>query len=128
MKLALTLSLAVTALALAAPALASRHAATKVTVTAGKPTEFGFVLSKKKVPAGKVAFTVHNGGSIPHDFKVCTSPKGGLADSCKGTGTKLIDPGASAKLTLTLAKGRHEYLCTVPTHAAAGMKGDLTVR
>ena len=114
-------------LVLAAPAL-GRPAVTKVTVTAGKPTEFGFALSPKSVPAGKVTFTVTNGGAIPHDFKVCSSPKGGTADTCAGKVTKLINPGASATLTLTLAKGRYEYLCTVPTHATAGMKGVLTVK
>jgi nitrite reductase (NO-forming) len=119
------------ALALALPAVAGakpRGSTTRVTVTAGKPTEFGFRLSKKTVPRGKVTFTVRNGGTIGHDFKVCSRPKGGAANACKGTGTKVIDPGRSATLTVTFrAKGKYEYLCTVPTHAAAGMKGDLTV-
>ena len=121
-----SLVLATAVLVLAAPAL-GRPAVTKVTVTAGKPTEFGFVLSPKRIPAGKVTFTLKNGGTVAHDFKVCSSPKGGTAFACAGKATKLIDPGASATLTLTLAKGRYEYLCTVPTHAAAGMKGVLTV-
>jgi len=124
------LALAASSLAVAGPALArsAAHHATTVKVTAGRPTEFGFVLSKRTVPVGKVTFTVRNGGTIGHDFKLCSSPKRGSADSCKGKGTKVIDPGASATLTVTFAaKGKYEYLCTVPTHAAAGMKGDLTV-
>jgi uncharacterized cupredoxin-like copper-binding protein len=123
----LSLLLGSTLLVLAAPAL-GRPAVTKVTVTAGKPTEFGFALSPKSIPAGKVTFTVKNAGTVAHDFKLCSSPSGGTADTCAGKVTKLIDPGASAALTLTLAKGRYEYLCTVPTHAAAGMKGVLTVK
>jgi uncharacterized cupredoxin-like copper-binding protein len=102
---------------------------TTVKVTAGKPSEFGFVLSKKVLPHGKVTFRMTNGGSIPHDLKICASPKGGLANSCKGKVTKLVVPAQSATLTYTFkTKGTYEYLCTVPGHAAAGMKGDLRVK
>ena len=44
--------------------------ATTVTVTAGKPTEFGFKLSTKTVKHGAVTFKVTNSGAIPHDFKI----------------------------------------------------------
>ena len=52
-----------------------------------------------------------------------------LADSCDaGTGTRPISPGQSKTLRIgILLKGTYEYLCTVPGHAAAGMKGILTV-
>src|SRR6266550_6748247 len=97
--------------------------ATTVNVTAGKPSEFGFILSKKVLPHGTVTFRMKNGGSIPHDLKICASPKGGLANSCTGKGTKLIAPAQSTTLTYTFkSKGTYEYLCTVPGHAAAGMK------
>jgi len=99
-----------------------------VNVTAGKPSEFSFVLSKKTVPHGTVTFRVTNGGTLPHDFKICASPKGGSANSCTGNVTKLISPSQSTTLTVTFkTKGAYEYLCTVPGHAAAGMKGDLKV-
>jgi uncharacterized cupredoxin-like copper-binding protein len=102
--------------------------ATTVNVTAGKPSEFGFILSKKVLPAGTVTFRMKNGGTIPHDLKICASPKGGRANSCAGKGTKLIGPAKSTTLTYTFkTKGTYEYLCTVPGHAAAGMKGDLRV-
>ena len=39
----------------------------------------------------------------------------------------LTQPGDTAKLTVTLKKGSFPYLCTVPGHAAAGMKGTFTV-
>lgn len=69
-----------------------------------------------------------NGGSLSHEFKTCASAKGGTANACTGKATKLVDPGASATLTYTFkTKGSYEYLCTVPGHAAAGMKGDLKV-
>ena len=101
---------------LSAPALASRsHAtATKVTVTA---TEFKFKLSTSTIAKpGSVTFTVVNKGKLPHDFKIA------------GKKTPLIKPGKSAKLTVTLKKGKIKYLCTVAGHAAAGMKGVLTVK
>jgi uncharacterized cupredoxin-like copper-binding protein len=99
----------------AAPALAARAhaAATPVTVTA---TEFKFKLSRLSVPHGSVTFTVLNKGKLAHDFKIA------------GKKTPLIQPGHSAKLTVTLKAGKSAYLCTVPGHAAAGMKGTLTVK
>lgn len=42
--------------------------------------------------------------------------------------TKLLSPGASATLAVTVAKaGTYEFLCSVSGHAAAGMKGVLKV-
>jgi nitrite reductase (NO-forming) len=99
----------------AAPAFGSRtHAtASSVTVTA---TEFKFKLSKTSVPHGSVTFTVVNKGKLSHDFKIA------------GKKTPLIKPGKSATLTVTLKAGKAAYLCTVAGHAAAGMKGTLTVK
>jgi uncharacterized cupredoxin-like copper-binding protein len=102
--------------------------ASTVSVTAGKPSEFGFQLSAKSTAVGTVTFKVINKGALPHDFKICASAKGGTANACTGKVTKLLSPGASATLTYTFkAKGTYEYLCTVSGHAAGGMKGDLKV-
>jgi uncharacterized cupredoxin-like copper-binding protein len=111
-----------------APAAGAARKATTVTVTAGKPSEFRFILSKKAFPHGTVTFKLTNAGTQPHDLKICASPKGGNANSCAGTGTKQLSPGQSATLVYTFkSKGVYEYLCTVPGHAAAGMKGTLRV-
>src|SRR5262245_57095793 len=88
--LPLALALAAPSLTLAAPALAGPKAGTTVKVSAGSPSEFAFKLSKTRIPAGRVTFEVKNAGTVAHDFKVCTSPKGGLANTCAGKGTKLI--------------------------------------
>ena len=102
--------------------------ATVVTVTAGKPTDFSFTLSTKTIKTGATTFKVTNKGVLAHTFKVCSSSKGGSANSCAGKGTASINPGKSATLTITFSKkGSYEYLCTVPGHAAGGMKGDLKV-
>ena len=99
-----------------------------VTVTAGKPGEFGFKLSTAAIKSGTVTFKVTNAGALPHDFKVCANPTRGAVDTCAGKVTKLLSPGSSATLRVTFAKsGTYGYLCTVPGHAAAGMKGTLKV-
>jgi uncharacterized cupredoxin-like copper-binding protein len=115
----ITLGLVATGLLVwALPATAHRAAAkaTVVTVTAGKPTEFRFTLSTKTVKHGAVTFKVTGGGALPHDFKI------------NGKATKLLSQGQTQSLTVTFAKaGKYPYLCTVTGHAAAGMKGTLTV-
>jgi uncharacterized cupredoxin-like copper-binding protein len=117
-------------LAWAVPAMAhpARAAGTTVKVTAGKPSEFHFTLSAMSVKHGAVTFTVTNKGALGHDFKICSSAKGGLHLSCAGSATPLIAPGKTATLKVTFkTAGTYEYLCVVPGHAAAGMKGDIKV-
>jgi plastocyanin len=99
---------------IAGPGMAARAHATGAAVSVTS-TEFKFKLSKTSVPAGSVTFTLTNHGKIPHDFKI------------GGKKTPLVKPGKSAKLTVTLKKGKAAYLCTVPGHASLGMKGTLTV-
>jgi len=112
--LALALTVAVVGVfAGAGSAGTSAATATRVTVTA---SEFKFVLSKKIVPKGTVTFVVRNKGKVAHDFKI------------RGKKTKMLAPGQSATLKVVFAKGKFKYLCTVPGHAAAGMKGVLTVK
>jgi uncharacterized cupredoxin-like copper-binding protein/cytochrome c551/c552 len=93
---------------------ASTTATVKINVTA---SEFKFVLSKKTVPAGTtVVFTVTNKGKIPHDFKI------------NGKKTPILKPGKKALLTVKfLKKGTIAYICTLPGHAAGGMKGKFGV-
>ena len=127
--LALVAACAPLAWALPAGARQSTVRATTITVTAGKPSEFHFTLSKKTALHGTVTFKVTNKGNLPHDFKVCTAAaKAATALTCAGHGTALISPGSSGTLKITFKKaGTFEYLCTVSGHAAAGMKGLLKV-
>lgn len=105
-------------LILASPAVveaatARSASSTKVTVTA---VEFKFTLSSQSVKHGTVAFKVVNKGKVAHDFKI------------NGKKTPLVQPGKSTTLTVTFTKaGLYAYTCTVPGHAAAGMKGKLKV-
>lgn len=113
----------------AVPMAQASRAATTVTVTAGKPaSEFKFVLSAKSVPHGAVTFKFTNNGALPHDFAICTTPTKTAAVTCASKGTAAISSGTSATLKFTFAKaGTYEYICKVPGHAAAGMKGLLKV-
>jgi uncharacterized cupredoxin-like copper-binding protein len=91
--------------------------ATTVAVTAGKPTEFKFTLSKKIVPKGLTTFKVTNKGQINHNFRIA------------GKKTASLAAGKAATLRVTFTKaGKYAYVCTLPGHAAGGMKGVLTVR
>jgi uncharacterized cupredoxin-like copper-binding protein len=103
---------------------------TVISVTAGKPTELAFKLSKVSVPAvGTVTFRVVNRGKLTHDFKVCTAPStSSTKNACVGKVTAMLKPGTSAILAIKFTKkGSYEYLCTVPGHAGAGMKGLFSV-
>jgi uncharacterized cupredoxin-like copper-binding protein len=92
----------------------SSHAVSRVTVAA---SEFKFVLSKRSIPIGTVVFTVVNKGKTRHNFKIARKT------------TPNLLPGEKATLTVKFSKtGSYGYLCTIPGHAAAGMKGFLAVR
>jgi uncharacterized cupredoxin-like copper-binding protein len=91
------------------------HAAATAQV---KGREFRFTLSSKSVAKpGTVTFNFTNTGTVAHDFKI------------GGKTTPLVQPGHTAKLVVRFRKtGKFSYLCTVPGHAAAGMRGVFTVR
>ena len=103
--------------AVSAFAAADASNATTVAVTAGKPSEFRFTLAKKTIVKGVTSFKVTNKGKIDHNFKIA------------GKKTVLIKAGKAVTLKITFTKaGKFPYLCTLPSHAAAGMKGTLTVK
>jgi uncharacterized cupredoxin-like copper-binding protein len=93
----------------------AKATATTVQVKGG---EFFFRLSSKSIKRpGKVTFVFKNVGHVAHDFKI------------SGRRTPLIQPGRTTRLVVTFKKkGRFPYMCTVPGHAASGMKGIFTVR
>jgi uncharacterized cupredoxin-like copper-binding protein len=113
---------AITIASLALVQFASAHGDRQTTATATsvqvKGGEFFFRLSTKSAAKpGTVVFAFKNIGHVLHDFKI------------DGKHTPLIQPGKTAKLVVTFKKkGKYPYLCTVPGHAEAGMKGVFTVR
>ena len=117
---ALVVLVALVALAAAVAAFggsAQQSATTTVAVTAGKPSELKFTLSKKTILKGTGVFKVTNKGAISHDFKIA------------GKKTPSLTAGKVATLRVIFTKaGKYPYLCTLPGHAAAGMKGVLVVK
>jgi len=93
----------------------------KPAAVSARLSEWTIQLSEATVPTGQVTFAVTNGGSIPHAFEV------------EGNGTEratpLIQPGASATLTLTLKPGTYEVYCPVGdnSHKKLGMETHLKV-
>ena len=71
--------------------------------------------------AGKATFVVRNVGKIAHDLAIQGPGIQGVA------GTPLIQPGKSAQLTVTLAKGTYTLFCAVPGHRSLGMVARLNV-
>ena len=113
----LVVLVALVALAAAVSALGgSSRTSAKVSVTAGKPAELKFIVLPKTVAKGLTSFRVTNRGKLSHDFKIA------------GKRTVLLKPGKTVTLNVTLKAGKFVYLCTVPGHAAAGMKGTLTAK
>jgi uncharacterized cupredoxin-like copper-binding protein len=110
--LALITVLVALSLAPAASTKATSQNATTVTVTM---KEFKFILSKRTVPRGVVTFKLVNKGALPHDMKIA------------GKKSKMIGPGKTGLFKVTLTRGSKPYICTVPGHAAGGMKGTLKV-
>jgi plastocyanin len=75
-----------------------------------------FDVGEIKAPPGPLKVTLVNHGAIEHDFKI-----NGTDMHLKASG------GKTTSGTVTLAKGTYDFECTVPGHAAQGMKGTVVV-
>jgi uncharacterized cupredoxin-like copper-binding protein len=107
---------AVLAALLAAVPAAVGTAAVRATTITVKMKEFKFILSRKSVPHGKVTFKLVNIGKLAHDIRI------------DGKTSKKIKPGKKGTFVVTFKKkGKFKYVCPIPGHAAAGMKGVLKV-
>ena len=91
-----------------------KEATFRITVNA---SEFKYAFSKRSVPVGStVIFKVVNKGKIAHDLKI------------NGKKTISLKSGKSALLTTKFTKkGQFAFLCTLPGHSQAGMKGEFAV-
>jgi len=117
MKRVIASALVLLAVTAGSAGAATQRTAATTTITV-KTGEFFFKFSKTSIAKpGTVVFAVKNTGHLAHDLKIA------------GKKTPLIQPGKSAKLTVAFTKaGKFSYLCTVPGHAAQGMKGTFTVK
>ena len=108
-------ALVVAGSSIAQGAVKAHPAAGTVTVAA---SEYKFVLSTKTLKKpGSVTFKITNKGHVPHNFQINKKT------------SAMISPGKSATLVVKFTKkGTFAYKCTVPGHAALGMKGNFTVK
>jgi len=127
-RITLALGVALAVVAVTAVPVSARPAVTTPPTITVTMKEFKFVLTRKVVVNGvptvklvasarhgKVLFKLVNKGKISHDFAIA------------GKKSPLIKPGKTGTLLVTLKAGKIAYKCTVPGHAASGMKGTLKV-
>jgi uncharacterized cupredoxin-like copper-binding protein len=101
--------------AVAGAAVKAHKASGAITVSA---VEYKFKLSAASLAKpGSATFKVTNNGHVSHDFEINHKT------------SAMLSPGKSATLTVKFAKkGNYPYECTVPGHAALGMKGTFKVK
>ena len=79
-----------------------------------------FLASKASATAGQVTLKMKNPSSTPHDIAV------------QGNGInqvgQVVSSGGVSTVSVNLKPGTYEFYCSVDGHAAAGMKGTLTVK
>jgi uncharacterized cupredoxin-like copper-binding protein len=100
----------------AAPAGAS----TSTTTVKAVETEFHIALSQHTFKPGKYTFVAQNKGHVTHALMI-TGP--GITMAM----TKDIQPGQSAKLTVTFKKGAYDIYCPVPGHKMLGMNVNISI-
>lgn len=114
----LTLTFLTLAFAASAAAAPTSSSSTTLHISA-KAAGLAFSTTHLTARHGTVTIVMKNLSVIPHDVAI------------KGNGVsktgKIVAKGATSTVTATLKKGTYTFLCTVPGHAAAGMKGKLTI-
>jgi uncharacterized cupredoxin-like copper-binding protein len=112
------------------------------------PGAMGLSADQSSVAHGTVSFVVTNAGAVKHEMVILpmdstqvagTRPFGsdakvdeagslGEASNSGGSGPgEGIEPGASSRVTVTLAPGRYELVCNLMGHYVSGMYRQLTV-
>lgn len=98
---------------------ASSSQATTLQLEANASGQLEFDKTSLEAPAGEVTIVMTNPSSTPHDIAI------------EGNGVnevgKTVTDGGTSTVTADLAPGTYTFLCTVDSHADAGMKGTLTV-
>ena len=106
--------------ALAVTATAAKTATLKLSADPSGALKFS-VSSLTVSKPGKVTLAMRNPSPLPHNIAV----KG---KGIKTTLGKIVGKGGTSRITVTLKKGTYTFYCSVPGHAAAGMKGTLVVK
>ncbi len=93
-----------------------------VEVTAEDSEGFRFVLSRSSVPAGKTIIEFVNHGQDEHNLNAAEGSEGEVVGSLPNTPSN-----NHLSLTVDLKPGSYTLFCSLPSHAAKGMKATLTV-
>jgi uncharacterized cupredoxin-like copper-binding protein len=104
-----------TATATATPAAAAQTL--QLTTPPGGQLKFDKTKLTAKAGTIKIEYSNPTDSGMPHGIAI----QGG--DS-----SPVVQPGAKTSVTVTLEKGTYTFICPVPGHAQAGMKGTLTVQ
>ena len=94
----------------------------KLQIDADPSGALAFASTKATAPGGALQIMSLNKSSIQHYISVQDS-----SGKAIGTGAR-VSNGGTSKFTAKLKPGKYTFLCTVPGHAAGGMKGTLTVQ
>ena len=92
-------------------------AGTVLTLTADRTGLPKFDRTRLEAPAGRVTIRMTNPSPLPHN----------IAIEGRGAG-RVVSRGGTSSVTADLAPGTYTFLCALPGHAAAGMKGKLIVK
>jgi uncharacterized cupredoxin-like copper-binding protein len=120
-----------------AAATAAKPAASAKRATVVSMTEFKFKPKKLSAKAGRFRVTVKNTGKFQHEFVLIRTkraanalPTKGKEASEKGAIGEIPEqkPGKRASHTFKVKTGRYVFICNVPGHYKAGMRGTLKVR
>jgi mono/diheme cytochrome c family protein len=90
-----------------------------LTIPADPSGALAFLFGKATAPAGPITISMPNQSPIQHDIAI--------QGPVNGKGPE-VGKGGDSTFKATLKPGSYQFLCTVPGHAAGGMKGTLTVK
>ena len=84
--------------------------------------EFSFSLSRTTLKPGTAVIELANFGQDAHDLRLQRVGARHIG------GTRVVEAGDRAELTVKLQPGRYSFWCSVADHRARGMRGTLLVR
>lgn len=102
-----------------------------------KATEYAFSPSTTTAKAGKVKLTMVNDGAMEHELVVLKTDtpadqlpvsNGRVSEKDSVGEISETAAGKTASTTLDLKPGTYVYVCNIPGHYQAGMRGTLTVK
>jgi plastocyanin len=91
----------------------------ELTISADEGGALKYDVTTLTAPAGQVTITMDNPSPVPHNVAI----RGENVDEAG----EIVQKGDTSTAQADLGAGEYEFLCTVPGHADAGMKGVLTV-